>query len=329
MWQIVPGDERADRAPATEPSRVSTTTATTAATTTLAPTTTVPAGPPFAVGVTKFTVEDPSRGTRARGATPATSSRKLPLTVHYPTTGSAGVAVVENAPSASGTYPLLVFAHGYAITAADYDPLTRDLAAAGFIVVAPDFPLSSLIYPGPPTQSDMPEQALDVSFVINVFQTPSSLPAVLQGHVAATKVSIVGHSDGGATVAATSGHSCCLDARVGASVALAGDQGGFFRGAWFQPAAAPQLFIHGTADADVPFGHSRKLYEDTVVTKMLVSVTNGVHWDPFVSSATQRPVVIRLVVDFLRAHALGDAAARSRLVADANADGVLRLEASA
>jgi fermentation-respiration switch protein FrsA (DUF1100 family) len=298
-------------------------------TTTVPPTTTTsaPPGPPFAVGVTKFTVEDITRGTVARGPTPASATRVLPLTVHYPALGTAGSNVVENAPVAAGVFPLVVFAHGYAITAGAYDPLTTDLAAGGFIVVAPDFPISSLVFPGPPSQLDMPNQAHDVSFVIDAYQEGTSVPSLLQGHLAPGKVAVAGHSDGGATVAAVSGNSCCLDRRIGASASLAGDQGGLFPGEWFQPDASPQLFMHGTADPEVPFRYSQKLYDDTVAPRLFVSVTNAVHLEPFVTGS-QRPTIVTLILDFFRANIQRDTAAGARIAADANVEGVLKLEAS-
>lgn len=296
---------------------------------TVPPTTTPPAppGPPFALGITRTEVEDTTRGTMARGPTAASATRRIPLTIYYPTAGAATNALAENAPSAAGTFPLMIFAHGYSITAADYDPLIRDLAAGGWIVVAPDFPISSLVFPGPASQADLPNQAKDVTFLIDVLTNPATVPGVLQGHIAPVKVAIAGHSDGGVTAAAASGHSCCLDPRIGASAAYAGDQGGsLFKGEWFQPNASPQLFIHGTADGDVPYSYSQKLYADTVVTRMLVSIPGAVHWDPFVTGP-QRASVVKLTHDFFRAHILGDAAATARLPADAN-EGGLRLEAS-
>ena len=48
----------------------------------------------------------------------------------------------------------------------------------------------------------------------------------------------------------SSGGSAVLVATGAVDYALAGDQGGIFPGEWFQPGAAPQLFMHGTADAD-------------------------------------------------------------------------------
>lgn len=291
-------------------------------------TTTLPPGPPYALGVTRLTVEDLSRGTMARGPTPALRTRTIPLTIYYPVPGRADAPVAENAPAAPGPFPLMIFAHGYSITAADYEPLIRDLAAGGWVVAAPDFPIASLVFPGPASQADLPNQPGDVSFVIDTLTNPATVPPLLQGRIAPVKVAIAGHSDGGVTAAAVTGNSCCIDPRIGAAASYAGDQGGslFRNGQWFQPSAPPQLFIHGTADRDVPYSYSEKLYADTVVTKMLVSIPGGVHWDPFVSGP-ERAAVVKLTHDFFRAYILGDQAAAARLTTDAN-EGGLRLERS-
>lgn len=324
--QVATGSKPRATSPATTPVTAPPTTTVPPTTTTTAPPT--PSGPPYALGVIRTVVEDPTRPTMARGPSPAKSSRTIPLTIYYPAAGPASAPDTENAPAAPGQYPLMIYAHGYAITAADYIPLIRDLAAGGFVVVAPDFPIASLVFPGPASQADLPNQPGDVSFAIDVMTNPATIPPLLQGRIAPVKVSIAGHSDGGVTAAAVTGNSCCMDPRIGASASYAGDQGGglFRNGQWFQPAAPPQLFIHGTADADVPYSYSQKLYADTVVTKMLVSIPGGVHWDPFVSGP-QRAAVVKLTHDFFRAHILGDKAAAARVEADAN-EGGLRLEAS-
>lgn len=335
-WFVVPccGDDGSDgiRSDRVAGGARSTTTLPPTTTTTLPPTTTttVPPGPPYALGITRFTAVDPTRETMTRGPLPRRPTRELPVAVYYPPAGPATGPPTENAPvGPAGQYPLMVFAHGYSIRAVDYEPLIIDLAAQGFVVAAPDFPISSLVFPGPASQADLPDQALDIRFLIDTFQNPAALPAVLQGKIAPGKVSVTGHSDGGVTVAAASGNSCCLDTRIGASVALAGDQGGslFRHGEWFQPNAPPQMFIHGTADRDVPYSYSLKLYDDTVVTRYMVSIPGGVHWDPFVSGP-ERPAVVALMTDFFRAYTLGDKDALARIPTRAN-EGGLHLEASA
>lgn len=47
-----------------------------------------------------------------------------------------------------GSYPLIVFAHGCGESARDFAPMLEAWAAAGYVVAAPDFPVSSLRSPG-------------------------------------------------------------------------------------------------------------------------------------------------------------------------------------
>jgi esterase/lipase len=56
--------------------------------------------------------------------------------------------------------------HGYAAAASDYETLDSQLAAAGFVVAAPDFPRSSRAATTSPSR-DIVEQATDVSFVLD------------------------------------------------------------------------------------------------------------------------------------------------------------------
>src|SRR5260370_33767754 len=86
--------------------------------------------PPYPVGVVHVTLTR----TDADG-----SRRQFAVTVRYPA-GSSVVGEVGDAPPASGTFPLVVFAHGYDTSADTYSVIERDLASAGFVVAAPDFP---------------------------------------------------------------------------------------------------------------------------------------------------------------------------------------------
>ncbi|MFM8302733.1 MAG: alpha/beta hydrolase family protein [Actinomycetota bacterium] len=267
------------------------------------PTTAAPPGPPYAVEVARTTVVDPTRPTAARGPTPAASGRTLPVTVYVPRT--------------PGPVPLVVFAHGYAIAAADYADLLRDLAAAGFVVAAPDFPLSSTVFPGPPTQADIDEQARDVAFLVAAF-TDGTATGPWQGRIAAGEAGVVGHSDGANTVVRAASNSCCVTTRIGAAVALAGDEGAT-GGTWGVPGAPPMLFLQGTADTVNPWAFSQQLYDDAAAPKTLVAIAAGEHLRPF-TTGPQRPAVVALVAAFLRGHLAADADALARAADLANRD---------
>jgi alpha-beta hydrolase superfamily lysophospholipase len=270
------------------------------------PTTT--AVPPYPVDVVQTTVEDPTRPTAARGPTPAASSRTLPLTVYV--------------PQAPGRFPLVVFAHGYDIAAADYGALLQGLAAQGFVVVAPDFPRSSSIFPGAPTQADIDEQARDVAFLVDAF-VDDRVPGAWSGRVASGEAGVVGHSDGGNTVARAAGNSCCFAPRVGAAVVLAGDEG-TSGGSWGVAGAAPMLIVQGTSDNINPWAFSQRLYDDAAPPKTLVAIDGGSHLAPY---AAPPDPVLALVAAFLRSHLAADAATAAQLPLLAEA-GDLRLVAT-
>src|SRR5690242_18539158 len=58
-------------------------------------------------------------------------------------------------PAVGGPYPLIVFAHGYALTPATYRRLLLAWTAAGYVVAAPAFPLEKADAAGGPDESDL------------------------------------------------------------------------------------------------------------------------------------------------------------------------------
>jgi len=301
--------------PTTSPSLPTVATTTTAVPATTAPDpppSTAPAEPLAPVGVVQVTLVDASRPGPARGDSPGTPARQLTVTISYPT--------------GSGTFPLVVFAHGFGVSASTYSALEHDLAAAGFVVAAPDFPLSSSAIPGPPTQSDIVEQAHDVSFVITSLLAGSGLPAVLSGHLAPTPVGVVGHSDGGTTVAEAAGNSCCADPRIGAVAVLSGDEG-HDGGQWFAAGGPPVLVVQGTADDINPPYLSQALFDDASTPKLYVAITGGAHLSPY-TDGPQRGAIATLLADFLRAELMG-AGVLTQVLGDAEVPGVLTLAESA
>jgi predicted dienelactone hydrolase len=262
--------------------------------------------------VVQVTLVDASRPGPARGDTPESPARQLTVTIWYPT--------------ASGTFPLVVFAHGFDASASTYSALEHDLAAAGFVVAAPDFPVSSSAIPGPPAQTDIVEQAHDVSFVITSLLSGSGVPPVLSGHLAPTRVGVVGHSDGGTTVAEAAANSCCADARIGALVVLSGDEG-HDGGQWFANGGPPVLVVQGTADDVNPPSLSQTLFDDASAPKLYVAITGGAHLSPY-TDGPQRAAITTLLVDFLRAELVGDGTL-TKVLADADIPGILTLAASA
>nr|ACO50429.1 chlorophyllase 2 [Pachira macrocarpa] len=94
-------------------------------------------------------------------------------------------------PSEQGTYPVILFFHGFYLRNNFYTGLLLHISSHGFIIVAPQ--LSNII---PPSGTEEVEHAAKVADWL-----PSGLPSVLPGNVEANlaKLALVGHSRGGKT----------------------------------------------------------------------------------------------------------------------------------
>lgn len=276
-----------------------------------------PPTPPFGLGEVTTVLTDPTR------STPDSSARSFTVTTYYPTADPAGTLTSGAAPS--GSYPLVVFSHGYDVSAGTYVTLEREIAADGFVVAAPDFPLSSSAVTDDP-QRDPVEQASDVSFVIRTFTDPATVPVPLSGAVARTKVGVIGQSDGGITTAGVAYNDAYADPAVGAAVVLTGAEA-FFPGGWFDKQAPPLLAIHGDADQINPYGASQQLFDDATGPKWLVTALGGDHLGPSTDAPWVQPVGT-LVDAFFNAELRGDTADGPLVTADAGVPGVLALAAS-
>ena len=300
----------ASTAPATTPATAAPTSTTAASSTTTAPTKaaapTKTPGPPFAVGVVTATYVDPTRPTAARGGVGGAPTRTLKTIVRYPS--SAPVGTPEGGlPPATGPFPLLVFAHGFNIDTAAYADALRGWAAAGYVVAAPELPLTSTALPGPAVESDLPNQPADLGVVITNVLAASNGPGPFSGLVDPARIAVVGHSDGGNTVAAIAANSCCRDPRVKAVVAYAPEQA-FFPSTWFGAANPPLLVVHATADSITAYSRGKAIYDGAAAPKYLLTIQGGSHLGPL-QDAALRAKVDPVVLDFLRAELGPDPAA--------------------
>lgn len=119
---------------------------------------------------------------------------------------------------------LVVLAHGFGGSTLRFDAYARELAAEGWIVAAPTFPLTNEAAPGGHFTGlgDMVSQPGDVSFVIDELIAASRDPGdPLFGRVDGERIGVMGHSLGGATVVAATRLACCTDPRIDAVVGVA------------------------------------------------------------------------------------------------------------
>ncbi|MFM8412849.1 MAG: alpha/beta hydrolase family protein [Alphaproteobacteria bacterium] len=303
----------------------------------------------FAVGRVRLVLVDENRGTDAYGALPATPSRSLRTLVLYPATGSPAddakgePEVRDDAPPVAdrGPFPLFVFAHGYGGVAEVYLDLLASIAAEGYVVAAPDFPVTSTLEPG--GFADFVNQPADASFVIDqVLRLASAGSGPLAGLVDDSRIGAGGQSLGGITTWGLSHQPCCRDARVGAAIPMAGAISDFpgspldlgegralFPGAPFDPVGPPTLVVHGEVDDIVPFASAIEAWSRTAQPRAFLRLPGGDHILPYVNIGGRTPE-LRAVIDasiaFLDLELKREAGASARLRSVAS-PGVAELEA--
>ena len=131
----------------------------------------------YAVGVVTMTYTDTSR-----------SSRSVPIELHYP-----GVSAGNGVAVATGTFPFVVFGHGFQMTAPAYYPFADSLAERGYIVAFVNTENSFS-----PSHADF---AKDLLFIYQkLIAENSNSSSQFLGHIV-PRGAIAGHSmGGGATV---------------------------------------------------------------------------------------------------------------------------------
>lgn len=239
---------------------------------------------------------DRTRPTAAVGDQPGRPERSLPTVTYY--------------PAGDGPFPLIVFAHGNTVPHPDvYAVLLRSWAAAGYVVAAPIFPLSSTRLPG--AGGDLLNQPADVSFVISEMLRLSAGPSAYTGMIDPDRIAAAGHSLGAMTTLGAGYHSCCRDARIRAGIVLAGAERPFPNGEFFPAVVrAPILVVHGDADPLLPMAGARRIFDHAAPPKFLLTVLGGDHDVPYVGSNGQaRPetrVVTTATRDFLDRYLKGE-----------------------
>lgn len=233
-------------------------------------------GPFGPVAVTSATVVDGARWTPARGDTPAHPGRTLPTTIWYPATGA-------------GPWPLVVFAHGFNTYPAHYDVLLRRWAAAGYVVAAPEFPISGSDFPGPAREDDIPQQPGDLSAVVTFMLGPKSPVA---GQVDAARVAAAGHSDGGSAVTALALDDAVRDPRITSYLVLSGAVPYMPFGTYDGANPGPLMVVQGNNDVYNSDSDALGVYASSRPPRAYLSVLGGSHEGPFLDGGPQ-PTTVR------------------------------------
>lgn len=219
-------------------------------------------------------------------------------------------------------FPLVLFSHGLRGSPEHYESSLRTIAAAGFVVAAPEYPYTSedaAEY----NPVDLVNQPADASAVITaVLSLDTTAGDPLAGRLDPNRIGAMGHSAGGYT---TMGLLASFrDHRVRAAVVLAGASLG---GSYKDP-AVPVLFVHGDADPVVPYTHGRAAYDHLPWPKAFLTIIDGGHTDFLERDSRAGAAVTATVVDFLRAMLYGDIVALARVPIAATVEAVTRFESA-
>ncbi|MHB1137489.1 MAG: alpha/beta hydrolase family protein [Microthrixaceae bacterium] len=240
----------------------------------------------FAVGRRSRTFVDTTRGTDADDARgmAAAADRTLAVSVLYPSAGTPAAPgeFVQDAPAATGEFPLVVYSHGVLSNGSERNDTLARWASAGYVVVAPTFPLSS----GPGARIfDLPNQPADVVFVTDSLRTAVSDPSdPLHGIVAGECLALAGHSLGGATTLATAFDPCCAQLDVRAVIDVAGVLLQVTPDASLSEARPiPTMIVHGVRDPLVGYEQGQRTFAELVGPRWLVSLAGGDHNSMFVA----------------------------------------------
>jgi dienelactone hydrolase len=183
-------------------------------------------------------------------------------------------------PRGKGPFPLVVFAHGNAGHPGKLTQLLSAWARAGYVVVAPTFPLTNDLNGAESVTVDFTNQPQDVRFVLDrVLRDNGRKSSPLHGRIDPRRIGLAGHSLGGGTAYAVAFNSCCRDRRIDAVIAMDAVKLPFdgryrFRG-------KPLLLVHLVNDPVIPFTTSEGIYAVASPPKYLMALQQGVHFEPY------------------------------------------------
>jgi pimeloyl-ACP methyl ester carboxylesterase len=208
---------------------------------------------------------------------------------------------------------LIVFAHGYNLSAATYAVMLDDLTRAGIVVAAPEFPGESTWYSGPAVESDLVNEPCDMVYVAASLEREP--PPALRTALRNAPLTVVGHSDG-ADAAASAGYaSSCSSVPIHGVVALSADDVPVTDSFRFGN-PPPLLAMSGNADEVTPTTRTLALYQQVPGPAWLVTIDGGSHLGTFTTDP-DLPRISRMIADFVFMVSNRDNSARVRLTRSA------------
>jgi predicted dienelactone hydrolase len=215
---------------------------------------------PFRVAHRDYVIVDPGRPVARAGGAPA--PRRLVTRVWFPRDDD-------------GTHPLVVYSHGFFSTREGGAYLAESLASRGYVVAAPDHPLTRRAACRR-RADDVVNQPGDVTTAIDgvLGLAPSRRP--FRGEIDAERIGVMGLSLGGLTTTLVAFHPELRDRRVAAAVSLAGPMA-VFGPRFFATTPLPFLMIGGDLDVIVDYRTNALRVPDTVPGAALVTIAGASH----------------------------------------------------
>ena len=218
---------------------------------------------PYATATLDTVFIDQSRATPANRDYAGAAERTLATTLWYPT-------------NAEGAHPLVIHSHGFTSTRTDLGYAAQLLASHGYVVAAPDYPLTFGGAPGGPNSVDVINQPADVTFLIDSIIALNGDAKPFAGSIDTARIGLMGYSLGGLTTEIATYHPTLRDTRIAAAVSIAGPTVGFTK-AFFTTTDAPFLMIAGTLDHLINFDANAAPIPSLIDNGNLLAIEGGTH----------------------------------------------------
>ncbi len=205
---------------------------------------------PFALGMRVLSLVDSTRATPPHGGVPGQPTRTLETVVWYPASASDPTRVASGGP-----FPLVVSSHGLLDNDRGETYYAEVLATRGFVVAAPQFPLTNTftLGHGDPFLGDVQNQPGDVRFVIDqLLALSDAAGGWLAGGVHHHRIGTTGLSLGAVTTLLVTYHRTLRDPRIRAALPIAPAGGCAINRHFFSTARPKILVLAGEQDLILP-----------------------------------------------------------------------------
>ncbi len=206
---------------------------------------------------------DQSRPTGENRGAPGKPERTFPLAVWYPR-------------DLAGRLPLIIHSHGILSNRTELEYAAAHLAGLGYIVAAPDYPLTSGDTEGGANALDVVNQPADISFLIDSLLAWPEAERPFPAAPDPDRIGLSGYSLGGLTSYLATYHPRWRDSRIRAAAAIAGPSAGF-TARFFGNSDARLLSIAGTADALIEFAGNGATMPERAPGGGLLAIDGGSH----------------------------------------------------